>query len=90
MLELQFPLEYIDMDGNKQVIKELEFHRVQAKHLKQLPGGTFGADGTVSPAGIGALISACCRIPQLAADEVDMRDMDAITEGMSPFLPKSR
>lgn len=90
MVELQFPLEYIDTDGNKQIIKQLEFHRIQTKHLKRLPPGTFSADGEVNPAGIGALIAACCRIPSIAADEVDMRDIEEVSKGMAPFLPKSR
>ncbi|MGB0683407.1 MAG: phage tail assembly protein [Magnetovibrionaceae bacterium] len=61
---------------------ELTFQRPKLKHLKKLPLDDLTGDGLI------VLIAALANITPKEAGEIDMADMDAISEVITDFLPK--
>lgn len=73
----------------RKVIKELVFKRLQGIHLRSLPHEAFSKSGDLHPSAIIPLVAFSTGIELSVADQIDLREMDKVTQALVPFLPKS-
>ena len=64
----------------------LKIGRLKLKHLRLLPNDFSEKGGNVAPAELIPLIAGITDIPIEAADEIDLEDIEAIMDGLMPFL----
>jgi len=70
-------------------VKKLVLKRLQGKHLRALPEGSFLNNGDLHPSAIIPLAAYSADIPVEVADQIDLREIDKVSRALVPFLPKS-
>lgn len=88
-VELEYPIEKQDADGNSIVISSVNVYRLKVKHLKMIPDSLFeklakeGDKASISPKELIPIIVACSSISDTDIDELDGDDLKKIAEEMS-------
>lgn len=85
-VKLDYPLK---VEGKKEVIEELLFDRIKMKKVKQLPENLL-TTGELKPSEFTKVVSLIANIPEEYADEIDVSEVDKISEAISPLLEQSR
>lgn len=91
-IKLQFPIQYKNDNNENVVIDTLTLGRFKLKHLKVLPKELVTSGGkskSVDPVVLIPLVSQLAKIPEEAAEEIDIADLEKVVEIFEDFLSSS-
>jgi hypothetical protein len=85
-IELKHSIPVKQESGNEIETNVLILQRLKLKHIKLLPDSCFESDGKLSPKEIVPLIAAITGISEESADEIDLEDLENLSEKLSSSL----
>ena len=88
-VDLKYPIPVAKEGGGTVEVSKLTFRRVKTKDLKLLPDSFVEDEGKIAPRDIIPIIASLADIPEEAADEIDLEDLDEIGEKLESFFDKS-
>ena len=89
IVKLKYSIPIPKEGGGVVNTNELKLGRLKAKHLRLLPDNFMETEGELNPGDVIPLIAGLANIPESAADEIDMADLEGVAEALQSFLGES-